>query len=143
MKKLTCILLSVALLCLCGCTPKQDDAQKKDVFNDAFFADVIEIRDSRFGDVSKDQMGPVVTYLKSLAWTETDKHLTTVNENGQILYGPDLITFVKSDGTELTFIRNHATMTQSGALCSYVIEEGNLNAGLEEAYRQARSDSGN
>lgn len=155
MKKLSCVLLSIALLFLCGCTVQQNvppttdpsyPTQPKilrgsDVFTNAFFADVIEIRAMGCEAVDKEQMGPVVMYLQNLNLIETDEHLRNVNENGELLYGLGLLSFVKSDGTEVIFLNNHAKMTLSDGSCSYLIVGDNLNAGLREAFHQAHNDN--
>lgn len=111
---------------------------KNDVFTDKFFNDVVEICDSRAGVVSGDNIKPVIAYLKGLKLTANTEHLRTVNEAGEELYGLDAITFRKSDGTEIMFLRNHLKMScVSGSnVCSYVLESGNLNEGLIEAFGQ-------
>lgn len=109
-----------------------------DLFTDEFFADVVEICDSRAGVVSGDDMKPVIAYLKGLKLTTTTEHLRTINEAGEELYGLDAITFRKSDGTEIMFLRNHLKMScASGSdTYSYVLESGNLNEELIEAFGQ-------
>ncbi|MBE6973997.1 MAG: hypothetical protein E7436_00675 [Ruminococcaceae bacterium] len=158
MKKIICLLLSVVLVFLCGCTqeevtPTTDPTEPSEptkplvilgseVFTDAFFEDVVEI--SAFGCpgvVSKEQMGPVVDYFQRLNLVETDSHLSNVNENGELLYGLGFITFQKSDGTTLLFLNNHGKMTLSDGSLSYLVVGDNLNSGLREAFERALSDN--
>lgn len=111
---------------------------RNDVFTDKFFNDVVEICDSRAGVVSGDELKPVIAYLKGLKLTATTEHLRTVNEDGEELYGLDAITFRKSDGTEIMFLRNHVKMTcaSESSSYSYILESGDLNEGLIEAFAQ-------
>lgn len=135
--KMSCFFLAVVLLLsLFGCGAQENNLEGNNMFTDVFFSDVVEIRDSRCGQVSGEQMEPVIQYLKGLTLTVTDEHLMATNENGEQLYGLDLITFIKSNGTEITFLRNHTTLSSLDA-CSYVIEGENLNQELEEAFNQA------
>lgn len=140
--KMSCFFLAfVLLLSLFGCAAQENNLEGNNMFTDEFFSDIVEIRDSRCGQVSGEQMEPVILYLKGLTLTETDEHLMATNENGEQLYGLDLITFIKSNGTEITFLRNHAALSSLDA-CRYVIEGENLNSGLEEAFSQALNHSG-
>ena len=149
MKKLLCILLSITLLFLCGCaasqpngtqgnsTPsesesKPDEALLSTPFTDEFFADVVGI-----GTFSGEQMDPIIAYLKSLELEPSDIYLGNVNENGEVLFGGDSIHFEMSDGTTVIFLHNHMTITNKDGSCSFVLVEGNLNLGLQEAYEQA------
>lgn len=61
------------------------------------------------------------------------------NENGEQLYGLDCISFIKSDGSVLSFLRNHATISSSEGY-SYVVEGENLNDGLDVAFSRARME---
>ena len=154
MKKLTCVLLTYALLLLCGCTLQENtlptthpsDPTKpliiygRDVFTDAFFADVKEISVSGCGSVDQSQMEPVVNYLQRLSLIETDEHLSNADENGDMLIGLSHINFVKSDGTELIFLSNHAMITLSDGSLSYFIVGDNLISGLREVFDQALND---
>lgn len=140
MRKNTVILLTIVLLfSFLGCTAQENGPVQNDLFTDAFFADVVEICDSRTGVVSGDQMEPVIQYLKGLTLTATSEHLSTTNENGEELAGLDAITFKKGDGTEIVFLRNHMTMScvSRSDVCSYVTDGENLNSGLKEAFDQA------
>lgn len=161
MRKLICLLLSVVLVFLCGCTqedvtpttaptePSEPSEPKKplvilgsEVFTDAFFEDVVEI--SAFvspGVVSKEQMGPVVDYFQRLNLVETDSHLSNVDENGKPLYGICFFTFQKSDGTTLLFLNNDGKMTLSDGSLSYLVVGDNLISGLREAFERALSDN--
>lgn len=142
MKRTLLILLALILsISTVGCAGQAGDQVRYEIFTDEFFADVVEIRDSSSGVVSGEQMEPVIQYLKGLTLTPTDEHLRTTDEKGDQLYGSDLITFRKSDGTELTVLRNAAKMTGLDA-CSYVAEGENLNAGLKEAFDQALKHRG-
>lgn len=137
MRKMHLVLLTLLLLLnTFGCAGQTNIPVENVIFTDVFFTDVVEIRDSRFGQVSGERMEPVIQYLKHLTLTATDEHLSAVNENGEQLYGLDLITFRYGDGTEITILRNHAKMSGLGEY-SYVVEDGNLNSGLKEAFDQA------
>lgn len=81
-------------------------------------------------------MEPVILFLKNLSLTETDESLSSKNENSEQLYGLDIITFKKSNGESIVFLRNHAKMSSVDA-GSYEIEGVNLNEGLTEAFHQA------
>ena len=142
MKKILCSLLAAILvLCMPGCAKQKKSAENNNVFTDAFFSDVVEIRDTRFGVVSAEQMEPVVQYLKGLTLTASDTYLTTVDEDGEILYGGDAITFLKSNGEQVIFLRNHAKFSIFN-VCSYVVSDGeNINIGLKNAYSQAINKS--
>lgn len=135
MRKILCLLLAAILaLCMPGCAKQKKSAENNNVFTNAFFSDVVEIRDTRFGVVSAEQMEPVVQYLKGLTLTASDTYLTTVDENGEQLDGGDLITFLKSNGEEVVYLRNHAKFSILD-VCSYVVSEGeNLNIGLGNAF---------
>lgn len=137
MRKILCSLLAIILvLSVLGCTKQKNSSENNTVFTDAFFSDVVEIRDTRFGVVSAEQMEPVVQYLKGLTLTASDTYLTTVDENGEQLFGCDAITFLKSNGDEVIYLRNHAKFSILD-VCSYVVTEGeNLNIGLKNAYNQ-------
>ena len=135
MKRIPSIILSLVFIAsLFGCASGEIPTGNS-LFTNVFFADVVEIRDSRCGQAQGDQMEPVIDYLKMLTLTATEEHLKATNENGEQLYGLDVITFVKSDGTEISFLRNHATLTGSGDR-SYVTDGENLNEGLKEAFNQ-------
>ena len=157
-RKLSVLLIAVLLLSLFGCAVQVEETQPEDtqpedtqpevisIFTDAFFADVVEICDAGNEPVSGTQMEPVIQYLKGLTLTASDIHLATQNEEGDLLVGLGEITFVKSDGTEISFLRNHRMFTYSDKsnTYSYVTEEGvNLNIGLNEAFNQGLNQSGN
>lgn len=129
------LLFSTTIL---GCNSQEKVSVNNDLFTDKFFNDVVEICDSRAGVVSGEDMKPVIAYLKGLKLTATTEHLRTVNEAGEELYGLNAITFRKSDGTEIMFLRNHVKMTcaSESSSYSYVLESGNLNEGLIEAFGQ-------
>lgn len=133
-KSLMILFALLFLMCAFGCTGQADSSVKNDLFTDEFFSDVVEIRDSSIGQVSGQQLTPVMQYLKGLTLTATDEHLRTTDENGETLYGPDFITFQKGDGTEICFLRNHATLSDLDNGRSYVTEGENLNSGLTEAF---------
>lgn len=141
MKRIQFVLLTLLLsMSIFGCAGPANTTVENIIFTDEFFADVVEICDSRFGQVSGEQMEPVIRYLKDLTLTATDEPLRATNENGDQLYGLDLITFRKNDGTEISVLRNTAKMSGLDG-CSYVVEGGNLNSGLKEAFRQAFNHS--
>lgn len=150
-RKMISLLLVVCMLTLFGCTaqveetqPEETQPEKVQLFTDAFFEDVVEICDFPCGEASGAQMEPVIQYLKSLTFTPTDTHLRTQNEQGEALVGGSLLSFIKSDGTRITFVRNHAILTCSDetGTYSYEVEEGiNLNLGLQEAFSQALEQS--
>lgn len=124
----------IFVLCSFGCAGQEKAPAGNTVFTDEFFADVVEIKDMACGHLIGEQMKPVMEYLKGLTLTPTDIRISTVDENGEVLFGPSVLTFLKSDGTEVVFVRNHATLSDLTNGCSYVIEEGeNLDAGLREA----------
>ena len=136
MKRVSVILLVLILASTSFGCAAQENKKKNDVFTDAFFLNVVEIRDSRYGQVSLEQMEPVISFLKVLKLSPTDEHLRSENETGDPLYGVDYISFIKSDGSEIVFARNHATMSSSEGY-SYVVEGENLNEGLETAFKEA------
>lgn len=137
MRKLLSILFAVVLLLnFFGCAAQDKIEAGNNMFTDSFFSDVVEICDSHFGQVRGDQMEPIILFLKGLSMTETDEHLSSTNENGEQLYGLDLITFKKSDGSSIVFLRNHAKMSNVD-VGSYEIDGGNLDSGLKEAFSQA------
>ncbi len=137
MRKILCLLLvAILALCLLGCAKQKPSAENNDVFTNAFFSDVVEIRDTCCGVVSAEQMEPVVQYLKGLTLTPSDTYLITVDENGETLDGCEAITFVKSNGEKVEYTRNHAKISILN-VCSYVAEDENLYLGLEKAYDQA------
>ena len=142
MKKILCLLLAAILvLFMPGCAKQKISTENNNVFTDAFFSDVVEIRDTCFGVVSAEQMEPVVQYLKGLTLTASDTYLMTVDENGEELIGGDAITFLKSNGEEVEYLRNHAKFSILD-VCSYVVAEGeNIYIGLENAYNQALNKS--
>ena len=93
-------------------------------------------------------MKPVIRYLKSLKLKETNEHLRTTNEKGELLYGLGCITFDKADGTEICFMHNHAKLTLMGdSPKSYVLDGAetdsniNLNLGLQDAFAQIDTDT--
>ena len=159
MKKLLCVLLSIGLLCLCGCaasqsngtagssepsdtSPSDTSAQPTEnvqlpLFTDEFFADVVEIGELFTGKVSGEQMAPIIAYLKGLELKPTDTYLSNVTEDGEELTGGRFIEFKMSDGTTVTFMHNHMTLTNTDGSCSFALVEGNLNTGLDEAFNQA------
>ena len=149
MKKILCIILSCVLLFLYGCSasqpngtqgssgPDENDTKPTETelstpFTDEFFADVVGI-----GTLSGEQMDPIIAYLKSLELKPSDIYLSDVNENGEVLFGGDAIDFKMSDGTTVIFLHNHMTMTNADGSCSFVLVEGNLLLGLQEAFYQA------
>ena len=148
MKKILCLFLSLALLCLCGCAASQpgesqgnsdpSGAQLSSPFTDEFFANVVEIGEVHTGKISGEQMAPVIAYLKSLELEPTDTYLSSYDENGNMLVGgPSAITFKMNDGTSLGFLYSGVYLTKGDGSCSYKLVEGNLNEGLEEAFDQA------
>ena len=133
-----CLLVSL----LFGCAAQGKTNAQNDVFTDAFFADVVEIRDSRYGQVQGEQMAPVISFLKTLRLSPADVPLQAVDDDGEVLYGLDCITFLKRDGSEQSFLHNHATLSSSEGN-GYVVEGENLDDGLSEAFTacgQAESD---
>lgn len=160
MKKLLCVLLSITLLCLCGCaasqpngtagssepsdtSPSDTSAQPTEnvqlpLFTDEFFADVVEIGELFTGKVSGEQMTPIIAYLKSLELEPTDRYLSNYDENGNMLFGgSSAIEFIMNDGTSVEFLYNEIYLTNTDGSCSFVLVEGNLYEGLDEAFDQA------
>ena len=116
-----------------------DSTEKNELFTDEFFSNVVEIRDSRIGVISGEQMNAVIQYLKGLHLTKSDANLCTVNENGEKLSGLDVITFQKDGSEGITFLRNHSKLTcvSGDSVYSYAVEgHGNLNTGLKSAICQ-------
>ncbi|MCD8118883.1 MAG: hypothetical protein LUE29_05280 [Lachnospiraceae bacterium] len=74
------------------------------LFTDDFFEDVVLIYTTRGDVVTGDQVKPVIEFLKGLSLTETDDHLSTTTEDGELLYGGTAITFRKSNGYDITFL---------------------------------------
>lgn len=140
MKKISIICLALALVLMAfGCSTQKPTVEHNDLFKDDFFKDVVEIRDSTCGQVSGDQMESVIAALKALNLATTEEHLQT-EKDGETLYGLSAITFVKSDGTELLFTRNHATLTGANSV-SYTVTNGeNLNEVLDSAFQTALGD---
>lgn len=137
MKKVWCVLFALTFaLNFLGCTAHEQYQQNNDLFTDAFFSDVVEIRDTRHGQIYKEQLAPVIQYLKGLTLNKVDWHLTTVDEDGNQLYGLDGIGFVKSDGTEIAFLRNHATFSNI-EIGTYTIAGEGFENGLKKAFEQA------
>lgn len=146
MKKVLSALLLLALSLLLFAPVRQaSPPAKNDVFTDAFFAGVVEIRAAGIGQLCGGDLTPVLTYLKGLTLTETAQPQRAANDAGEPLYGPGCITFVRSDGTERSFLMNHATFTGlegSGfAGRSYTVASENLNTGLKEAFAQAAAQA--
>ena len=142
MKKALLALLLLSLsLSFFGCARQAGTPAKNDVFTDDFFAGVTEIRAAGIGQLCGDDLAPVTAYLKGLTLTETSQALSTTNEAGELLYGPGCITFVRSNGSECSFLMNHTTLTGMAgsrfAGHSYTVEFGNLNTGLKEAFSRA------
>ncbi len=141
MKKMLCLLLAFVLaLAALGCNANKTEVAKNDLFTDAFFQDVVGIRDSAIGVVTGDGMLPVIQYLQGLSLTETEEfRLSTKDENGEQLFGLDGITFDMRDGTEVAFLHNHAALTDFSDGRTYVVDKDgeNLKAGLSAAFAQA------
>ena len=162
MKRSHSIILSIAILCLAlliqvlpDNTPAPSDPsqgnspsngttlprepQVVNLFSDEFFTDVVKISYD-YGQVSQDNMGPVVAYLQSLEFFESDTHLQNENENGEELNGYGRIIFEKNDGTTIIFLRSHAMLSNLDGSGSYYITDGNLNQGLANAFQEAGGD---
>lgn len=140
MKKISIICLALALVLMAfGCSTQKPTVEHNDLFTDDFFKDVVEIRDSTCGQVSGDQMESVIAALKALNLATTEEHLQT-EKDGETLYGLSAITFVKSDGTELLFTRNHATLTDANSVRYTVTNGENLNEVLDSAFQTALGD---
>lgn len=138
MNKFLNVLCTIALvLSFLGCAAQKDVLQNNDLFTDVFFSDVVEICDTRHGQIYKEQLAPVIQYLKGLTLNKVDWHLTTVDEDGNQLYGLDGIAFVKSDGTEIAFLRNHATFSNV-EIGTYTVAGEGFENGLKEAFEQAK-----
>ncbi|MBQ9929990.1 MAG: hypothetical protein IJO72_04350 [Oscillospiraceae bacterium] len=138
MKKIVCFILFVSLILVtAGCAVEDTSAKGNALFTDEFFSDVVEIRDTNCGRVTREdeEMTAVITYLKSLELMPSNEHLATTDDDGNPLYGPDLLAFLMNDGSEITFYRNHAMFTGPDKT-SYVVEDENhnLNIGLKEAF---------
>lgn len=141
MKRMLFFLLAFALsFNVLGCSaPSEepiDDPINNELFTDAFFADVVEIAAYGAGVVRGDQLQPVIQYFKGLTLISSDTHLIPEDDT---LTGLGAISFRKSDGTEIVFNNNHAKMTciEGLELCSYVLESGNLNLGMQDAFARA------
>lgn len=128
--RILAVLLLTLLLLGCG---RQQAVEANSVFTEEFFADVVTIRDSRFGEVSGDALEPVETYLKGLVLTVGDAPLDTRDEAGEQLYGLDVLTFQRSNGEEVRFLRNHGALSDSAGQ-TYTVGEENLNEGLAAAF---------
>lgn len=139
MKNKLTLMSFIFLLILSGCSIQPHKKINNDLFSDIFFSDIIEICDLGSNPVTAEQMEPVIIYLQSLELTESNEHLSNINAEGEQTLGLGLLTFRKYDGTEIVFIRNHEKITCIEGLntCSFLIEEGNLNSGLKEAFNQA------
>ena len=137
MKRLLIVLLfAIALFLSCAFITERSETVKNNVFTDELFDDVVEISDSRFGQVSGKQMESIISFLKGMSLTAMDETLKFYDENGELLYGLDYLTLKKSDGTEIVFFRNHKAISNPD-IGSYEVEGENLNSGLEKAFIQA------
>lgn len=132
MKRKGILLALLLTLLLLGCG-RQEEAEANSVFTEAFFADVVVIRDSRFGEVSGDAMEPVATYLKGLVLSAAPAPLQTRDDGGEQLYGLDILIFERSTGEEMCFLRNHEALTDPAGK-TYVTTGENLNEGLAAAF---------
>ena len=152
-------LVALIVLSLFGCTKQKTisqeeilqenvwpDVQNNDLFTDSFFSDIVEIGDTRIGRVSGSQMKPIIRYLKSLTLSETREYfISTKDENGELLLGPSALIFCKSDGTEIQFIKGDTAFSgtdANGEPITYVLKDGNLFEGLQEAFAIALSSNG-
>lgn len=141
MKRMLFFLLAFALsFNVLGCSaPSEEPIEapiNNELFTDEFFVDVVEIAAVGAGVVRGDQMQPVIQYFQSLTLAASDTHLIPQDDT---LNGLGAISFRKSDGTEIIFNNNHAKMTciEGLELCSYVLESGNLNLGMQDAFARA------
>ena len=130
------LLVSVLIFGICGCAKSnKEEAAANDLFTDEFFSDVVRIRCVAGIAEGSEQMAPVIRYLKSLKLKETNEHLRTTNEKGELLYGLGCITFDKADGTDVSFLYNNGKFTLTGnSPKSYVIQDVNFdefNLGLD------------
>lgn len=130
------LLVSVLIFGICGCAKSnKEEAAANDLFTDEFFSDVVRIRCNDGIAGGSEHMKPVIRYLKSLKLKETNEHLRTTNEKGELLYGLGCITFDKADGTDVSFLYNNGKFTLTGdSPKSYVIQDVNFdefNLGLD------------
>ncbi len=141
MKKVRFILLALIFaISAAGCAGQTMETAKNEVFTDEIFAGVIQICAIGSEPVSGDQMKPVISYLKGLTLTPTEQRLRTTDENGNVLYGPGLMTFRRADGSETHFLLGHEMITcVDGG--SYLVEGENLYAGLREAFGNPVGDT--
>ena len=141
MKKARFFLLALAFAVVAvGCSGRARDAVKNEVFTDEFFAGVVQICTIGSEPVSGDQMEPVISYLKGLTLTSTEQRLRTTDENGNVLYGPGMMTFRRADGSETHFLLGHEMITRVDG-GSYLVEGENLYAGLREAFGNPVGDT--
>lgn len=134
MKKARLLFLTLIFaICAVGCVGKTNDSAKNEVFTDENFADVIQIRAIVAEPVSGEQMEEVICYLKGLTLIPTDQRLRTTDENGNVLYGPGLMTFRRTDGSETHFLFGHDMITCVDGE-SYLVEGENFYAGLRAAF---------
>ena len=113
MKRSMAIVLAIlCILQMAGCGGKNSDPVNNEVFTDAFFADVVQIRYFLEDKITGEQMKPVIRYLKSLHLVHSDEELPEKKEPGT--YGGwDLVymEFTKADGTTLRIRMNQWAMS--------------------------------
>ncbi|MCD7860191.1 MAG: hypothetical protein LUH51_08590 [Firmicutes bacterium] len=137
MKKILTIFLAVVLAFGCfGCSAEEPEQSNNSLFTDSFCEDVVLIAFWPGGEVSGEQVGPVLEYLKSLTLTETDEHISYSWDE----IGGCSISLRKSNGYEATFIIGDQEFTSWSSMVhaetvSYVADEDFL-PGLQEAFEQ-------
>lgn len=155
MKKLFCILLAIMLLVsFVGCDtqgnptessiPETSSPENISPFTDEFFSDVVRIDIPRFGYVTGEQMKPVIQYLQGLTLTATDRVLSGVNEEGEILWGAmHALIFTNNKGEKIEFSWDDELIVyESEVRVTYLVVGGNFGDGLKESLRQGLQSGG-
>lgn len=83
-------------------------------------------------------MEAVINFFKSLALKDSDIHLSSTSEDGEQIIGLFVISFVKSDGTEINAITNDSILTFVDDK-SYEILSTNFHDGLVQAFTKGLS----
>lgn len=83
-------------------------------------------------------MEAVINFFKSLALKDSDIHLSSTSEDGEQIIGLFVISFVKSDGTEINAITNDSILTFVDDK-SYEIQSTNFHDGLVQAFTEGLS----
>ena len=122
------------MICTTSCGKEEKGEINNTIFTDEFFEDVVTIQDL-IGRVSGDQIKPVIKYLKSLYLVETDIYVKTVDEQGYPLMGSYSLQFVLKDSTLISYYRTKTIFVNVNGV-NYMITDGDLDVGLERAFKQ-------